>query len=197
MSRLFAALVCLAAIPVVLAAPVPTHLMPQDTPPPLDFPTARGTTWVYEGDYGKRTVVVTEVQEEKDGAKLVTTEKIGADGKRTPYLVTRISAEGVFVVAEGRRKYDEPWCILKLPHRPGRTWQTEVSGNGPAGIATMKTGPIEKVTVAAGTFLAARVEWELKYKGGGRKATCWYAHGVGLIQMDENMKLTTFTLGKD
>jgi hypothetical protein len=196
MSRLLAALVSVAALPAVLAAPVPTHLIPRDTTP-LELQTAVGTKWVYEGDYGKRTVVVTVVQEEKNGARLVTTEKSGADGKRTPYMVTRISAEGVFVVAEGRRKYDEPWCVLRLPHRPGRTWQTEVSGNGPAGIATMRAGPMEKVTVPAGTFLAARIEWELKYKGGGRKATCWYAHGVGLIRMDENMKLASFTPGAD
>jgi hypothetical protein len=195
MSRLLVALIGLATIPVVTAAPVPAHLMPKD--PPFAFPTSVGTTWVYEGDYGKRTIVITEVKEEKDGAKLVTTEKLDENGKRTPYQVTRLSTEGLFLVAEGRRKYEEPWCILKLPHRPSQTWKAEVSGNGPPGIATMTAGPMEKVNVAFGEFSAVRIDWELKYKGGGRKVTCWYVHGLGLVQMDENMKLKSFTPGKN
>src|SRR5579872_908435 len=83
MARLLTVLVGFAvAIPLVLAAPVPAHLMPKE--PPLAFPTRPGTTWVYEGIDDERTVVISAVKELKDGSKLVTTENVGADGKRTP-----------------------------------------------------------------------------------------------------------------
>jgi hypothetical protein len=55
------------------AAPVPKHLMPKD--PPLTFPTTVGTKWVYELPNGsEQTIVISEVKEEKDGAKVVTME---------------------------------------------------------------------------------------------------------------------------
>lgn len=89
-------------IPLALApaAPVPFHLMPKD--PPLAFPTKVGTTWVYEGNGGTQTITISEVTEEKDGAKLVTTERVLEDGKRAPHMVRRISGAGVFILSEGR-----------------------------------------------------------------------------------------------
>jgi hypothetical protein len=178
------------------AAPVPTHLMPKD--PPLAFPTRVGTTWVYDGAYGKLTIVISAVKEAKDGAKLVTTEIVGEDGKRTPHMVQRISAAGIFVVSEAGENYTEPWCFLKLPHRPGRTWETKLDGRALPGTGTMTAGPVEKVKVPLGEFSAARADWHYHFKGGGGlKATYWYADGVGLVQMNDKQMLKSFTLGKD
>jgi hypothetical protein len=195
MSRLLAALACLTAIPVLVAAPVPAHLMPRD--PPLGFPTRVGTTWVYEGNYGKRTIVIS-AKEEKGEYTLVTTEWVDDAGKRTPHMVTRVSVEGVFLVAEGGQKYENPWCILKLPHREGQTWETRWRYTEKEGynVGTMTAGPFEKVRVPAGAVTAARIEWECGAAASG-KVTYWYAHGIGLVKMDENMVLKSFAPGKD
>jgi hypothetical protein len=196
MIRLLTALACLVvAVSLVPAAPVPKHLIPKD--PPLAIPTRVWTTWVYTGNRDTQTIVISEVKEEKDGAKLVTTEKLDEDGKMTPFVVERISAEGIFIVSEMGQKYDEPWCILKLPHRPGQTWETRLRGRDFDADGTMTAGPLEKVKVPLGEFSAARVDWEFKLNGARRKVTFWYAHGVGLVRQNENWELKSFTPGKE
>jgi hypothetical protein len=192
MTRLLAALVGVAAV-VSLgpAAPVPAHLMPKD--PPLAFPTSVGTTWVYECASGSATIVISDVTVQ-DGAKLVTTEWVGENGARTPHMVTRVSTEGVFLVSESGEKYDEPWCIVKLPHRAGQEWETRVRGRGFKIDGKMTAAPMQKVRVPAGEFTAAPVEWEVSPNSG--KTTNWYAHGVGLVRLNEQMKLKSFTPGK-
>jgi hypothetical protein len=152
---------------------------------------------VYEGTYGKRVITITDVKEEKDGAKLVTTELVQADGKRTPYMVQRISSAGVFLVAEGGNNYAEPWCILKLPHREGQSWETRYRYVNQASdsVYQMTAGPFENVRVDAGEFTAARVDWS--FGTPGSPLPYWYAHGVGLVRLSEGMKLTSFTLGKE
>lgn len=168
------------------AAPVPTHLMPKDTP--FSYPTTVGTTWVYDLGGREDTRTISKV-EDKDGAKLVTTEHVLADGKRSHHMTLSVSAKGVFLVAEQGRTYETPWCIFKLPHKEGDTWKTEGHGGN------MTAGPMEKVKVADGEVTAARVEWDV---GDGRVASYWYAHGVGLVKMAgaASIRLKSFTPGK-
>lgn len=176
-----------------LAAPVPKHLMPKD--PPLPFPTTVGTTWVYVGSSGEQTIVISAV-EDKDGAKLVTTEYVSADGKRSPHMVQYVSEKGLFLVAERGKKYDSSWCILKWPHREGDAWETQLKGPFD-GRGTMTAGPLEKVKVPAGEFTAGRVEWELSLRNQPpSKSTYWYARGIGLVRLDDHMLLKSFTPGK-
>jgi hypothetical protein len=166
--------------------------MPKD--PPLAFPTEVGTTWVYEGTRGKLTIVISETKEEKDGSKLVTTEYVLDKNKRKPHMVWRVSARGVFLVAESGEKYEEPWCLIIFPHREGQTWENPVKRPGINFITSMRAGPFEKVRVPAGEFDAARVEWS--FRKGQYNYTSWYAHGIGLVRMDEDMKLQSFIPGK-
>lgn len=175
-----------------VAAPVPTHLFPKD--PPLAFPTRVGTTWVYEGTSGKQTLVISEVKE-KDGAKLVTTVWVSEDGKRTPNMVQLINETGVYIVSEDGEKHKEPWLFVKLPYREGQTWEPKV---GPSTLGKMTAGPIERIRVPAGEFTAARIDWEISFGNGKtQKVTYWHAHRVGLVRLDEQMKLKSFTPGKD
>jgi hypothetical protein len=181
---LLASLACLATLATAPAAPVPKHLLPKE--PSFTFPTRVGTKWVYECYSIEVTIVISEVKEQSDGSKLVTTEFVCGE-ERTPHQVMRVSAAGVFLLADGAEQYDEPWLIWQLPHREGQSWTTN---NGP-----MTAGPVEKVKVGAGEFSAARVEWN--FTGGPGKVTKWYANNVGLVKMDENMVLKSFTPGKD
>jgi hypothetical protein len=141
--------------------------------------------------------VVISAVEEKNGGKLVTTEYVEMGGKRRPAQVRLVSADGVFLVAENGRKYDEPWCILKLPYREGQKWETRLRGRGFEADGTMRTGPIETVRVPVGEVSAVRIEWEFTIGQNRHTATHWYAHGIGLVRVNETLKLKSFTLGKD
>jgi hypothetical protein len=168
------------------AAPVPKHLMPKD--PPFNYPATVGSTWVYEFPNGREETIQIAKVEEKDGAKLITTEYVGAGGNRH-HMTQSFSSAGVFLVAEGGRTYPTPWCIFKLPHKEGDTWKT--AGHG----GDMTAGPMEKVKVGAGEITAARVDWDL----GGTPVKYWYADGIGLVKMEggANKGLKSFTRGKE
>jgi hypothetical protein len=195
MAHLLAAVFALSAlVSFVSAAPVPKHLMPRD--PPLTFPTTVGTKWVYELPGGReQTIVISAVKEEKDGSRVVTMEYL-EDGKRTPYQVRRVSTRGIFVLVDGTQKYEEPLCIVRLPHREGQTWAASLrsAGNtdGPKGQRV--AGPFEQVRVPAGNFSAACIKWELN---GGQTGTNWYVNGIGLVKGTNYMELKSFTPGKE
>src|SRR5262249_11865856 len=152
-ARLLTALFSLGAlVSFVPAAPVPTHLMPRD--PPLTFPTTVGTKWVYELPSGaEQTIVISAATEERHGAKEVKRE-CDAGSKRTPDKVRRGSNQGIFVLVDGVQKHAEPLCIVKFPHREGRTWETNFQhvGNMDELKARRVAGPFEKVRVPAGEF---------------------------------------------
>jgi hypothetical protein len=176
------------------AAPVPTHLMPRD--PPLIFPTTVGTKWVYVLPGGsEQTIAITEVKEEPDGSRLVTMEYV-EDGKKTPYQIRRVSSRGIFVLSDGARKYEEPLCIIRLPHQEGQTWVADLRYEGvPDGSRGQRVaGPFERVRVPAGEFSAARITWELN---DGQKGTNWYVNGIGLLKGSNFMELKSFTPGKE
>jgi hypothetical protein len=195
MARLFVAVFALVALasggP---AAPVPTHLMPRE--PPLIFPTTVGTKWVYELAGGRElTIVISAVKEEKDGSRVITMEYV-EDGKRTPYQVRRVSKQGIFVLVDGTQKYEEPLCIIRLPHREGQTWEASLrnAGNTDGVKGRRVAGAFEQVRVPAGTFSAARITWELN---NGQTGTNWYASGIGLVSGTNYMVLKSFTPGKE
>lgn len=195
MARLLTALFSLVALlSFVPAAPVPTHLMPRD--PPMTFPTTIGAKWVYElPGGGEKIMVISEVKKEKDGAKVVTMEYVEG-GKKTPYQVRRVSNQGIFVLVDGGQKYEEPLCIVRLPHREGATWETNLRyvGNVDERRGRRVAGPFEQVRVPAGVFSAARIEWELN---DGQTGTNWYVNGIGLLKGSNFMELKSFTPGKE
>jgi hypothetical protein len=194
MARLLTTLVALvAAVPLVPAAPVPTHLMPKD--PPLTFPTTVGTKWVYTLANGaEQTIVISEVKEEKDGSKLVTTEYV-ENGQRTPHQVKRVSVQGVFVLVDHGQKFEEPLCIVQYPLREGRTWETAHRRVGETDESKGRrvAGPTKQLRVPAGEFSAASIDWELK----NGRGTNWYTNGIGLVKTDGYQELKSFTPGKD
>src|SRR5262245_6269367 len=195
MARLLTAWLSLVAlVSFVPAAPVPKHLMPRD--PPLTFPTTVGTKWVYElAGGGTQTIVISEAKEEQDGSRVVTMEYVEG-GKKTPYQVRRISSQGVFVLIDGVREYEEPLCIVRLPHRKGETWEANLRHAGEVDERKGRrvAGPFERVRVPAGEFSAARIEWELK---DGQTGTNWYVNGIGFVKGTDYMELKSFTPGKE
>jgi hypothetical protein len=192
MARLLSALLGLIGAIPLAAAPVPDHLMQKD--PPLAFPTKVGTKWVYEVGDETWVIVISKV-EEKDGAKLVTTERVHEDGRREPLTVESISEEGMSIISASGLDYDKPWPFVKLPYREGWTWEVKVMWSDRIGFrGTMTAGPWEKVRVPAGEFTAARIEED---RGKDCKVSSWFVHRVGLVQRGNDWKLKSFTPGKD
>lgn len=208
MSRLLLLLSCVTlgtgSATLALTAPVPTHLMPEDSQ--WSFPSRVGTRWVYEKGGEEHVQVITRV-EQKDGGKLVTVESV--DGLGTAKLSHQVLVgpnESIFrrgtPFPDGAAMSSSSLCFLKTKFKVGEEWKADVAVEGGLKIVMkMKVAAIERVKVPAGVFTAARVEWEYSPANGGAKAPLppyWYAPGVGLVRLDDQpaMVLKSFTLGQ-
>lgn len=163
-------------------------------PPPKDgpvyFPTKAGARWVYlvklgEVDRPYESVEVVTAVEQKGGATLVT---VGheSQGEVMPHHVMSVSSKGVFVTSAVGGEMTEPFCVLRLPHRPGNKWEAVFAGKqwGRVVGTAAAFGP-EEVEVPAGKYQAVRVESETPFidgRKGSAKATTWYAAGVGVVK---------------
>jgi hypothetical protein len=176
------------------AAPVPKHLMPKDQP--LVYPTAAGTKWVYAtGGDGEVTIVASKVEDDADGAKRITLDRLNADNTRAHHMTMLVSTKGVFLAVELNDPYDAPWCMLQLPHVVGQTWPTKPARKGNVLVdSTMRAAAVEKIKVPAGEIEAYRVDWKL----GGQNVSYWYAPGYGLVKQSggTNWQLKSITAGK-
>jgi hypothetical protein len=78
--------------------------------------------------------------------------------------------------------------ILRLPLTVGTSWPGRDFGGG--NTETIAPQGPESVTVAAGTFVAQRVDHHIHYAQGGEDTlNYWYAPGVGLVKMIERLTL--------
>jgi hypothetical protein len=181
--RLLAILVPFVCVPLLLpaapasrAAPVPRAA----DKPVYYFPTRVGTKWVYdekgghEECYGK----IVTASEEKDGRLIVTVKTTSADFAEDLSIAQyAVSKDGLFAIAynlnaeEPLVKHDEPYLLLKLPHKDGNTWENETDKLFRRKPVAKK---VETVKVPAGTFEAIRVE--------AGEIVNWYAPGVGLVK---------------
>src|SRR5262245_4101959 len=112
MIRLFTIAAALAiAVSLVAAAPVPTHLIPNDQP--LYCPVKKGTRWVYEGGAWSGTHVITAAEKnEKDGTTLVTVAHTDAGGRELGHQKYAVSTRGILWL-ENPSRFDTPIWLLK------------------------------------------------------------------------------------
>jgi len=183
MSRYLAACVILASIGLAGAAP-----RLKDAPGGDYYPATVGDRWVTEMQYKSGTSEYTEVVtavEKKDGALIVTVGR-EANGKLLPQTSdVRVTDKGIFRVSLLGTVYDAPYCILKLPLKPGESWTSQVSSDGTV-TSTFKYKAIkeETVEVPAGKFKAFRIEVDIDSRGQPAKSVIWYDARVGAIKME-------------
>jgi hypothetical protein len=189
------------AIPLGLAAPGGKDAA---DPPPY-FPTAVGTTAVYQADAGRlsmeSTDKVTEVTKTPDGVR-VTVERSSESGFRPATFETDVTAKGLAQVRFGRRANDPPMPLLRLPAKAGDAWEWEDRAAGRK--IQFKVVGEEEVTVPAGKFKAIRVAEEETVRGQTTRHESWYAPKVGLVKRvtplvvgEQVIVLKSFTAGKD
>ena len=183
MARRLAAYVTLLAVLPVGSAP-----RLRDEPPRVYFPMTVGDRWVVEQQLQsgseEYTEVVTEV-EKKDGATIVTVGR-EVDGKAGPALShVRVTDDGVYRMSLLGTKYDPPYCVLRLPLKPGLTWKSEVQSGGVVRTTFQyKAVGEEDVEVPAGKFRAFRLDVNVDSNGRQRTSSIWYAPNVGVVKLD-------------
>lgn len=161
----------------------------KDLPGGSYFPTTVGDRWVTEMRYATNTSEYTEVVtavEKKDGALVVSVGR-EVDGKVSPQSSdVRVTDKGLFRMSLLGTVYDEPYCILKLPLKPGESWTSESASGGGAVKSTFKYKAIkeEDVEVPAGKFHAFRIEVDVDSRGRPTHSTIWYDARVGVVKME-------------
>jgi hypothetical protein len=176
------------------AAPVPKHLFVKK--PAYYFPTAPGTTWVYDDGTSEETHMITKVESVQEGEQ-ITVENVHPQG-RTPYGILIVSADRVLQSHYQGKKLDKPLLWLKTPPRPGDAWTwTFIAGQ----VGTDTVDKLERLEVPAGTFEATKVDSVYGIGAANQNSSHWYAEGVGLVQSSfaggGKKVLKSFTLGKD
>jgi hypothetical protein len=185
MSRHLSACIILVASGVAGSAP-----KLKDLPAGDYFPTTVGDRWVTEMQYKSGTSEYTEVVtavEKKDGGLVVTVGR-ESDGKLLPQTSdVRVTNKGLFRMSLLGTMYDEPYCILKLPLKPGESWTSQVSSGGTV-TSTFKYKAIkeETVEVPAGKFKAFRIEVEIDNRGQPAKSVIWYDARLGAVKMEHD-----------
>jgi hypothetical protein len=174
---------------------------PKEVKAPVYMPTAVGTKWVYD-DNGREWVEEVIKAEAKDGATLLTVRHTTAGNEFDETVA--VLPEGVFDRGNAHASYD--FCRLRLPVKPGKSWEVSVAPmKGVLSLSgTTTVGDAEKVVVPAGTFEAFPVRLEQTIQNGKRLdkpevTTWWWAPDVGVIRVHStgvDRKLKAFTLGK-
>jgi hypothetical protein len=173
------------------------------------FPVRVGDKRVLEFDTpkGKREFaeVVTAVTEQGRGF-LVTTRLEFQTGTSSEYQF-EVSDRGVTKVVADGVPLRTPVCHLRLPLKPGETWDTDDQFVGQVLYcrATFTAEAEEEVEVPAGRFRAVRVR--VASGQGLGETTHWYARGVGVVKSvseksgrdveDRVTVLKSFTPGKN
>jgi hypothetical protein len=171
----------------------------------LCFPTAVGTTWVYEGPNGEFEEAITEAK--ADGAGTVVTvvrTKAGQEEWQSTFRVTRA---GFDMLASGGVTYDRPLPFLKAGAKAGDEWEYTYTRPPTTFRNRLKVVGPDRVEVPAGKFDAVRVDQSetnslvgvANPNGPSIESACWYAPGVGLVRQvwqGQETTLMSFTPGK-
>jgi hypothetical protein len=178
------------------AAPVPKHLMKE---PPVYFCLRKGVL-EYKWDIGEvgaafpYTQHVKEIEELKDGSKIVTVEARQAVHKYN------VSSRGIVEFEQNGTTFKSPLVLLQLPARAGDSW-TNTYTIGPTKFKEVRTfRGSERVEVPAGTFDALRVDVTETSGGLTTFRTIWYAPHVGVVRSEYSGNphiLRSFTPAKE
>jgi hypothetical protein len=192
----------------LLFAPLAASAAPgvKEKAAPLYYPTRVGDSRLYElrtgGETSAHRDIVTAV-EAKDGVHRVTLSRV-TEGEPEVMGLVEVSAKGVYRLRSGGVTFKSPLPVVKLPVKPGETWDNRADSD--AGAAALKKFTLvgeEEVEVPAGKFKAVRLDSETGPGADTVRTSSWYAPRVGLVKMKtvrdgtETLQvLKSFTPGK-
>jgi len=147
--------------------------------PPPYFPTTAGARLVYKAADGSEDVrSISKV--ERKGHDVAVHETRVLNGRETPVGTTVVSPTGLLRTSSGGHDLDPPLPLLKLPAKPGETW--DWTNPTDRGKHTFKIRGEEEVTVPAGKYKAVVVEQVQMRAGKPVRTVYWFAPDVGLVK---------------
>jgi hypothetical protein len=156
--------------------------------PEFYYPTKVGTSWGYRGKDGNELKYVVTAVGDKDRAKIVTVDRMNADGKVEMTSRVKVTEDNVFDLQE-EVAIPVPRYRFKLPAKKGDVF--EKNGIYPGGVPVKwkdEVGGKERIKVPAGTFDAVRIKETMMINNAGDLVvvgsdTSWYAPGVGIVRV--------------
>lgn len=145
------------------------------------FPAAAGNKWEYKTTEGKVTTTIIK-EEEIGGVMCWRLEADTADGKKTTEYV-HVAPDGVYRYQASGQNIVPPLLFLKLPPKPGATWEVDskVLNKSLKGTFTLSEG---EVTVPAGKYEDVLIVKSTNFKVDGQDLphTYYFAKGVGIVK---------------
>jgi hypothetical protein len=144
-----------------------------------------GDEWDYRmwgfGSSHVNTYVISHVKEQ-DGQVLCTVSRKKADDELKFYQRLAVFDGGLTELEHVGSKSRSPRCLLRIPHRPGETWEeTYTRQPGDQVNVRYTVGRLRRLEVPAGTYDTIPVEAVFQFPD-PMTLTSWYAAGVGLVQ---------------
>lgn len=142
-------------------------------------------------DLGETTSRLTWTNRRSKGDRIRWTATFAVDGRERPPETSefRCTANGITPV-DGGTEFTGAQYGNELT--PGTTWKWAWAATGISASYDYRVVRIEEVTVPAGTFHAARVDYTAKAQSATRgtlpeiHGTLWIVEGVGLVKQDED-----------
>jgi len=145
------------------------------------YPLNVGDSWDYKTRDGIRETRKVSSIEKVNGIPCAKVVQM-VDGKERGTEFIGVKADGVYRLAFGIAKPENPVLFLKLPLKEGDSWTVEGKATGETFKATFKVGAEKTIKVPAGEFKAFPVSTDdLVAAGVKASSTIYYAPNVGVV----------------
>lgn len=146
------------------------------------YPLQVGTAWHYKLGDQKFTMKVTK--HEPVGKVLCARVELIVDNKVTAFEHIGVTETGIYRYSYEGKNTEPPVLILKLPPKPGDTWEVSAKVGGETLKGMLKEGE-EDVKVPAGSYKAVTVAADDFDANGTKMAFKYYfAKDVGMVKQD-------------
>jgi hypothetical protein len=172
----------------------------KEQPTPNYYPLDMDNTWTFKitVNGNSQTMVSRITKVEAGGATL----EASLNGVKAATELLRQSKEGVVRIRNMDQDINPPLTLLKYPIKKDDKWEGDLTVGAEKGKYSCETKE-EKVTVAAGEYMALRVKIKLESMGNTVNTTYWFAPDVGIVKQTVDagplnmvMELQKFEKGK-
>ncbi len=147
------------------------------------MPLKEGNQWTYTMSNGMQIVTKITGFESVRGVRCAVVEStVGGQTSREYMAVDTQGLKSYMSQMQGQQfPYDPPVLRVKLPYRPGDTWQATISQTGMSMNTTFESAGQEQIQTPAGSFDCVKVVSSMEAGGQSMGATIWYADGIGPV----------------
>lgn len=155
------------------------------TCPAADYlPLKEGNQWTYQMSGGVQVTTKIAGFENVGAVRCAVVETtMGWQTSREYVAVDEQGVKSYLSQGQGQEiRYDPPVVRIKLPYRPGDTWQSTINQFGMSMTTDFQSVGAERVQTPAGSYDCVKVQSTMTVPGQGTMtSTIWYADGVGAV----------------